>query len=67
MRYPKIISVSTADHHTLLVEFDNNETKRYDVTPGDSWNIPGNIEHGVEIHEDSTVIEVFSPVREEYL
>lgn len=41
--------------------------KRFNTTPGDSWSIPGNVEHGVEVHEDSTVIEVFSPVREEYL
>ena len=34
---------------------------------GDSWNIPGNVEHGVKIHEDSVVIEIFSPAREDYL
>ncbi|MEJ2196010.1 MAG: cupin domain-containing protein [Ignavibacteriaceae bacterium] len=34
---------------------------------GDSWSIPGNVEHSVKVHEDSVVIEVFSPVREEYL
>lgn len=35
--------------------------------PGDSWCIPSNVEHGVEVLEDSLVIEVFSPVREDYL
>jgi quercetin dioxygenase-like cupin family protein len=35
--------------------------------PGDSWCIPSNVEHGVEVHEDSVVIEVFSPPREDYL
>jgi quercetin dioxygenase-like cupin family protein len=35
--------------------------------PGDSWNIPGNIEHGATALEESVVIEVFSPVREDYL
>jgi quercetin dioxygenase-like cupin family protein len=35
--------------------------------PGDSWNIPGGVEHGAEALEDTVVIEVFSPVREEYL
>jgi quercetin dioxygenase-like cupin family protein len=35
--------------------------------PGDSWCFPGNIEHGAEILEDSVIVEVFSPVREEYL
>jgi len=37
------------------------------VERGDSWCIPGNMEHGVEVMEDSVVIEVFSPVRKEYL
>ncbi|UCH66003.1 MAG: cupin domain-containing protein [Ignavibacterium sp.] len=39
----------------------------YDTGPGDSWSIPGNVEHSVKVHEDSLVIEVFSPVREDYL
>ena len=43
----------------------SNET--FDVGPGDSWCIPGDAEHGAEILEDSVVIEVFSPVREDYL
>ncbi|MFZ2631472.1 MAG: cupin domain-containing protein [Desulfosalsimonadaceae bacterium] len=38
-----------------------------EVTPGDSWSIPGGAEHGAEILEDSVAIEVFSPVREDYL
>jgi quercetin dioxygenase-like cupin family protein len=41
--------------------------KEYEAEAGDSWNIPGNVEHGVKVHEDSIVIEVFSPVREDYL
>jgi quercetin dioxygenase-like cupin family protein len=39
----------------------------YDAWPGDSWSIPGGVEHGGEFLEDSIAIEVFSPVREEYL
>jgi quercetin dioxygenase-like cupin family protein len=39
----------------------------FDAQPGDSWCIPGNVEHGAEILEDSVAIEVFSPVREDYL
>ena len=35
--------------------------------PGDSWCIPANAEHGADILEDAVAIEVFSPVREEYL
>jgi quercetin dioxygenase-like cupin family protein len=38
----------------------------HDMRPGDGWCIPGNIEHGAEIIEDSVAIEVFSPVREDY-
>jgi quercetin dioxygenase-like cupin family protein len=39
----------------------------YEVEPGDSWCVPGNVEHRAEILEDSVAIEVFSPVREDYL
>lgn len=39
----------------------------YEVLPGDSWCIPENEHHCAEIIEDSVAIEVFSPVREEYL
>lgn len=39
----------------------------FEVSPGDSWCIPGDVEHQAEILEDSVAVEVFSPVREEYL
>jgi quercetin dioxygenase-like cupin family protein len=39
----------------------------YDALPGDSWSIPGGVEHSGEFLEDSVAVEVFSPVREEYL
>jgi quercetin dioxygenase-like cupin family protein len=39
----------------------------FEVEPGDSWCIPGNTDHSAEILENSVAIEVFSPVREEYL
>ena len=39
----------------------------FNVMPGDSWTIPGDVEHGAEIIKDSVAIEVFSPVREDYL
>ncbi|UCC73553.1 MAG: cupin domain-containing protein [Gemmatimonadota bacterium] len=41
--------------------------ERLDARPGDSWNIAGDVPHGATALEDSVVIEVFSPVREEYL
>ena len=39
----------------------------HDVAPGDSWSIPGGMPHGAEVLEDAVAIEVFSPVREDYL
>jgi quercetin dioxygenase-like cupin family protein len=38
-----------------------------EVRPGDSWSVPGGTKHGAAILEDSVAIEVFSPVREDYL
>lgn len=43
------------------------EQEKYMMLPGDSWAIPGGIEHAAEIIEDSIAIEVFSPVRKDYL
>jgi quercetin dioxygenase-like cupin family protein len=34
---------------------------------GDSWSIPENVEHEVEILENSVVLELFSPIRPDYL
>lgn len=42
-------------------------TETHDVGPGDSWCIPGAVEHSADILEDSVAIEVFSPVRDDYL
>lgn len=39
----------------------------HDVVPGDSWSIPGGMPHAAEVLEDAVAIEVFSPVREDYL
>ncbi|MCM2264591.1 MAG: cupin domain-containing protein [Desulfuromonadales bacterium] len=41
--------------------------EEFDVLSGDSWCIPGGVEHGAEILEDAVAIEVFAPVREDYL
>jgi len=41
--------------------------KTYECEPGDSWCIAGNVEHSAEIIADAVAIEVFSPVREDYL
>jgi quercetin dioxygenase-like cupin family protein len=37
------------------------------VEPGDSWCIPGNMDHSAEVLENSLAVEVFSPVRKDYL
>lgn len=38
-----------------------------EATPGDSWCITSNLAHSARALQDSVVVEVFSPVREEYL
>ncbi|MBN2061754.1 MAG: cupin domain-containing protein [Deltaproteobacteria bacterium] len=43
------------------------ENEDYECNPGDSWCIPGNADHSAVVIEDSVAIEVFSPVREDYL
>ena len=37
------------------------------VTPGDSWCIPPDAEHSARALEDSVALEVFAPVRQDYL
>ena len=44
--------------------FDNKE---YIITKGDSYSIPANMEHSMEIIEVGEVIDVFTPVRQDYL
>ena len=41
--------------------------EEHDAKPGDSWCIPADAEHGAQILEDSVAVEVFSPVRPDYL
>ena len=49
-------------HIILMIDNEN-----HDMLPGDSWAIPGGIEHSAEIVEDSVAIEVFAPVRIDYV
>jgi Uncharacterized conserved protein, contains double-stranded beta-helix domain len=42
-------------------------SEKFDTHPGDSWAIPGNVQHSAEIIADSVAIEVFAPVRKDYL
>jgi quercetin dioxygenase-like cupin family protein len=41
--------------------------EEHDTTAGDSWCIPMNVRHGARVLEDSAAIEVFSPLRADYL
>ena len=48
----------------IVLTIDGTE---HDVAPGDSWCIEGGVSHAARAMEDSEVVEVFSPVREDYL
>lgn len=43
------------------------EDKEYDLLPGDSYAIPGNTPHSFKVIEAGEVIDVFTPIREDYL
>lgn len=45
----------------------NIDGEKNEILPGDSYCIPADLEHGVEALENSLVVEVFSPVRKEFL
>jgi len=38
-----------------------------DLAAGDAWCIAGGVEHGAEVLEEAVAVEVFAPVREDYL
>jgi quercetin dioxygenase-like cupin family protein len=48
----------------LILTIDGRE---FATMPGDSWDIPGDVMHSAVAVEESVAIEVFSPVREDYL
>ena len=41
--------------------------KTFEAEPGDCWCIPADVEHGAASLEDSVAIEVFSPLRQDYM
>jgi len=41
--------------------------KTYDVRGGDSFVVRGGLEHGAAAVEDSLVVDVFTPCREDYI
>src|SRR5579859_1619083 len=38
----------------------------HELRPGDSYAIPGGVEHAMDVLEDGEVIDVFSPPRDEF-
>ena len=38
-----------------------------ELGPGDSWLVPGEVNHKVTALEPSIAVDIFSPVREDYL
>jgi quercetin dioxygenase-like cupin family protein len=45
----------------------NCQGKNYDLRTGDSFVVRGGIEHGASALDDSIVIDVFTPMREDYI
>lgn len=41
--------------------------QQYELNPGDSYAIPGNVPHSFKVLEAGEVIDVFTPIREDYL
>lgn len=51
---------------TGLMRFSGDDGD-FNVEPGSSWCFKGGVAHAANILEDSVLIEVFSPVRQDYL
>lgn len=41
--------------------------KKHEMNKNDSWCIPKNVLHKVEVIEESVVLEIFSPTRKDYI
>lgn len=41
--------------------------RAFEAVAGDSWSIPGGVTHSAVARADCVAVEVFSPLREEYL
>lgn len=41
--------------------------KSYELNSGDSYAIPGNVPHSFKVIEGGEVVDVFTPIREDYL
>jgi quercetin dioxygenase-like cupin family protein len=56
--------VANVESGRLRFVFDDSETL---AEAGDSVQIPSDVPHMVEVLEDSIVVDIFSPVREDWL
>ena len=45
----------------------NVDDQQYDLEAGDSYSVPENVEHSLEIIKVGEIIDVFSPIRQDYL
>ena len=41
--------------------------ENFELFPGDSYAIPGNVAHSFRVIEDGEVIDVFTPIRKDYI
>ena len=41
--------------------------EEYLLSEGDTYSIPANVEHSIEIIEAGEVVDVFTPIRQDYL
>lgn len=62
-RHPQEQTGYLVSGHMILTVGDDIQ----EIRPGDSWMIPGNVEHHAKILEDSEAIEVFAPKRDDYI
>ena len=56
--------ITTLEKGRLRFIFDDNELI---VATGESLQIPSNVPHRVEALEDSVALDLFSPVREDWI
>jgi len=43
------------------------DTTEFIISSGDSYSIPANVEHSLEIIEAGEIVDVFTPIRTDYL
>lgn len=56
--------VTFIEHGSFEVQI---EGKKQILTAGDCYFVPSNVEHGVEALEESSLIDVFAPMREDFI